>query len=165
MVEHKLSRLFKERNLLLAPEGGPMPLYAQVLMDADGLVALVKEDDSNHQKALHIVDRLEQKGVFFLITPFTVPECVTVLSYKVSHNVACEFLQEVRTLDLGEFEVSEFHDKLKERVDGIFLQEEKNRTSYFDCVNIAYMERFHLDAIFSFDKIYHLHHLRYADEW
>jgi len=165
MAESKLSSIFKDKSLLSQiSEGEPAPLNMQILMDADGFVAIVKEDDTNHRGALDVMNRLEKRGVLFLITPFTIPESATVLSYKVSHEVACEFLREVRTLSLEEFGILEFNEKIKQRTDEVFVREQKKRTSYFDCVNIACMERYHLDAIFSFDKVYRAHNLRYAEE-
>lgn len=165
MAEHKLSEIFKERSLLSpVREGESASHIIQVLMDADGLVALVKEDDMNHSNAVDTVDMLEKRGVLFIITPFTVPECVTVLSYKVSHDTAREFLREVRTLELGEFGTSEFIGEIKRRADEVFLNETRKGTSYFDCVNIAMMERYKLDAIFSYDQAYRRYSIRYADE-
>jgi len=165
MEESKLSSIFEDKSLLAQVSGGePAPLNIQILMDADGFVAIVKGDDTNHRGALDIVNRLEKRGVLFLITPFTIPESATVLSYKVSHEVAREFLREVRTLELEEFGILEFNEQIKQRADEVFVREQKKGTSYFDCVNIACMEHYHLDAIFSFDKVYHTHNLRYADE-
>src|SRR3989344_837653 len=66
----------------------------RALVDADFLVALAKEDDSNHQKALVKVAELKDATIF--ITPFTVSEAVTVLSYKVSQNAARALLTSLR---------------------------------------------------------------------
>ena len=50
----------------------------KILVDADFLVALAKEDDSNHEKAILKARDLKEAAIF--ITPFTIPESVTVVS-------------------------------------------------------------------------------------
>jgi predicted nucleic acid-binding protein len=53
----------------------------KILVDTDFLIALIKIDDKNHLKAIDKVQKIKEAKVF--ITPFTIPETVTVLSYKV----------------------------------------------------------------------------------
>ena len=121
----------------------------KVLVDADALVAISKIDDSNHQKALKLLKKLK-KPTFYL-SPFTVPEVVTVLSYHVSHEAAVSFLERIKSKNLAE---CEFSVDLKLKTDSIFKRQKKKRTSWFDCYNVALMEVEEFDFIFSFDKFY-----------
>jgi predicted nucleic acid-binding protein len=66
----------------------------RLLIDTDFLIALIKEDDKNHSKAIRKLEGI--KDAFISITPFTIPETATVLSYKVSQKSAKEFLKEAR---------------------------------------------------------------------
>lgn len=124
-----------------------------VLVDADVLVAIAKHDDSNHNKALLIDNKLRQRGVVFYLSPFTVAEAVTVLSHKVSQPSAKKFLKVVRELDLAVFELPDKHKLL---ADKWFEKQNKKGTSYFDCYNMALLSRYknQLAAIFSFDEVY-----------
>lgn len=124
-----------------------------ILLDADALVALAKTDDSNHKKAVELSNKLQEMGAGFCLSPFTIPEATTVLSYKVSHQAANEFLKQIRALDLS---VLELPEKYKDLADKWFLKQTKKGTSYFDCYNMALLERYkkQFDAIFSFDSIY-----------
>lgn len=134
--------------------GGKVPLLTDVLVDADALVALTKEDDSNHQKAVDISRRFHKKGAMFCLSPFTVAEAVTVFSYKVSHSAAIKLLKELRSLDLPVFSLPE---KIQEELtDQWFTKQRAKGISYFDCYNMALMERYknQMEAIFSFDDIY-----------
>jgi len=124
-----------------------------ILVDADGLVALAKIDDSNHKKAVQVDIRLKKIGVVYYFSPFAVPEAVTVLSYKVSHLKAKEFLKSARKLDIITFKLPEKYEHL---ADNWFNKQRKKGTSYFDCYNMALLDRYRnqLDGIFSFDEVY-----------
>lgn len=129
-------------------------LYLEdVLVDADALVAIAKHDDTNHSKALLVESKLQQKGAAFYFSPFTVAEAVTVISHKVSQKAAKEFLKEIRELDIAVFELPE---KYKLLADKWFEKQNKKGTSYFDCYNMALLNRYknQVSAIFSFDEVY-----------
>lgn len=124
-----------------------------ILLDADALIALAKQDDSNHEKAVNINDELQRRGVSYVLSPFTIAEAATVLSYKVSHQAAKKFLKQIRELDIPSFDLNEEQIKL---ADYWFNNQSKKGISYFDCFNMALLERYkkQIEAIFSFDSIY-----------
>lgn len=123
-----------------------------ILLDTDSLVALAKEDDSNHAKAARIYQKLKGRNLIFFLSPYTIAEAATVLSYKYSHDRAKQFLKETRENDLPVLDLEENNDL----ADQWFLKQNKKGTSYFDCYNMALLERYkrQIDAIFSFDEIY-----------
>lgn len=121
----------------------------KALADADFLVALAKEDDANHKRALRIVETLRDSTVF--ITPFTISEVVTVLSYKVSQQAAKEFLQSVRKKSFIELSLDTVVTK---EADNIFLSRQERGVSWIDCINVAFVRLYRLDGILSFDKFY-----------
>lgn len=119
------------------------------LVDADFLVAIAKEDDSNHERALGKADQI--KDSFIFITPFTIPEAATVLSYRVSQKAAKQFLAEVRKQQFAEI----FLDgDLMREADNLFLAKRTKRTSWIDCLNAVAVKRYALDGIASFDAFY-----------
>ena len=128
-------------------------LIEDILLDADALVALIKTNDSNHKKALEINDKLQTKGTTYYLSPFTTAEVITVLSYKVSQQAAKSFLKEIRKLDLPILKLEEKYSNL---ADKWFLKQNKKGISYFDCYNMALLEKYkaQVAAIFSFDTIY-----------
>ena len=123
-----------------------------ILFDADALVALTKRDDSNHLKAVRIYQELKSKITNFFLSPFTVAEATTVLSNKYSHERAKEFLKEMRSISLPVLEL----EKESSLPDDWFNKQNKKGTSYFDCYNMALLERYknQINAIFSFDRVY-----------
>lgn len=121
----------------------------KLLVDADALVALAKSDDTNHKKALALVRKL--KSPSFYISPYAIPEAVTVLSYHVSQTAAKAFLKRVREKNLKQLPSTH---AIELETDIVFQSQNKKGTSWFDCFNVALMHNHSLDFIFSFDKFY-----------
>ncbi|MCC6220372.1 MAG: PIN domain-containing protein [Deltaproteobacteria bacterium] len=121
----------------------------KVLVDADALVALAKSDDSNHKKALNILKRVNNPS--FYISPYAIPEAVTVLSYHVSQSAAKTFLAKIREKKIRQLPLT---TELERETDKIFERQNRKGISWFDCFNVALMTTCDLDCIFSFDKFY-----------
>ena len=121
----------------------------KLLLDADFLVALVKEDDANHLRAVAKAKELKEASLF--VTCFTVPEAATVLSYKVSHSAAKKFLEETRKKSFLELP---FDQETARAADRIFLSQSRKGTSWIDCYNAAIIKAYSLGGILSFDKFY-----------
>lgn len=120
-----------------------------ILIDADTLVAISKVNDTNHEKALEISQKIKDLNLY--ITPFTIPEATTVISYKVGQKEAKEFLKEARAKKLTEVLITK---ELTDKADEIFLSQNKKGTSWIDCLNAAALKIYEIDAIFSFDSFY-----------
>ena len=121
----------------------------RLLVDSDFLVALAKTDDSNHIKAVSKAEIFEAATIF--VTPFTVPEATTVISYKMSQGSARTFLEESRRQNWLELPIDE---TIVKRADQLFLNQTKKGTSWIDCLNVAMIKEFRIDGILSFDKFY-----------
>lgn len=121
----------------------------KLLVDADFFVALAKEDDANHQAVLEKTNKLQDVALF--VTPFAIPEAATVLSYKVSHNAAKNFLKAARAKNFFELPLSQ---SIADEADEIFISQKSKGISWIDCCNVAVARIHGLDAILSFDKFY-----------
>lgn len=121
----------------------------KILVDADVLIAIAKVDDTNHERAVATAAKHTKATLF--ITPFTIPEAATVLSYRVSQQAAIQFIEDARRRKFIElpFEVASV-----EKADEIFLSQKKKGTSWVDCFNAAIYRANRMDAIFSFDRFY-----------
>lgn len=123
----------------------------RILADADAIVALIKRDDANHEQATNLAKQAHENGFEFFISQYTVAEVCTVLSNKVSQQVAVEFLASLYEKSITIIGATEVVFLEAEKV---FTEQKKKGTSYFDCLNIALVGQGRYDAIFSFDKIY-----------
>ncbi len=149
----RLERL-SDPQLLGETKPGKESLHIKdILVDADALVALAKKDDSNHKKAVKAVEALQEEGRLYYVSPFTIFEAATVLSYKISHQAAKSFLKEARETNLPVLELPKRHQNL---ADEWFFKQRTKGISYFDCYNMALMESYaaQIARIFTFDTIY-----------
>jgi len=120
----------------------------RLLVDTDFLIALIKEDDKNHSKAISKLKGLKEALIF--VTPFTIPETATVLSYKVSQKSAKKFLREARR----KFVELPLNEEIIALADKIFLTQNKKGISWIDCLNAAIVKYYKFEGILSFDKFY-----------
>lgn len=141
----------------------PTRYVLDILVDADALVALVKDNEPNHKRALTISEILQKKGCIWYVSPFTIGEVVTVISHKVNQATAKKVLRELRKQNLN---LLSLKDEYAHLADDWFNKQNKKRTSYFDCYNMALLTRYknQLGAIFSFDGVYKRNGFKTADE-
>lgn len=121
----------------------------KILVDADALVAIAKDTDSNHKKALVTSQKIRTATIY--TTPFTIPEAVTVLSHKASQIEAKNFLKNARERMFSEIQLN---PEFIQAADKVFLSQKTKGTSWIDCLNAAVVKTEELDGIFSFDKFY-----------
>lgn len=155
---------FEEDFFLEETKSGESTKYMlDVLVDADALVALVKSDEQNHKRALTISRTLQKKSCTWYISPFTIGEVVTVISHKVNQATAKKVLKELRKQNLN---LLTLKDKYIHLADDWFNKQSKKGTSYFDCYNMALLERYknQFNAIFSFDGVYKRNGFKIAEE-
>lgn len=163
-TRNKYFSSFKEDFLLEETKPGESTKYMlEVLVDADALVALVKDNEQNHKRALTISETLQKKGCVWYISPFTIGEVVTVISHKINQATAKKVLEELRKQNLN---LLTLKDEYIHLADNWFNKQSKKGTSYFDCYNMALLERYgkQLNAIFSFDGVYKRNGFKTAEE-
>ncbi|MBI2426314.1 MAG: PIN domain-containing protein [Candidatus Kerfeldbacteria bacterium] len=124
-----------------------------ILVDADAFVALIKENDSNRERARAALIQLMSWPVKFIASNYAFAEAVTVLSQRAGKSVAHEFIQRVKSP--SSFVVFRWVDEdIEKFAIEFFYQQRSKNVSFADCVNMAIMEEDRLDAIFSFDAVY-----------
>jgi len=132
-----------------------------VLVDSDALISLIQSDNNQHKLAKTVLLFLKEKNADQYISPFTIPEVSTMLSYRANQEIAKQFVISSQSKKLTTLEIPE---EIRRKADQLFLAQTKKRTSYFDCVNLVLMELFRFDAIFSFDSIYKEHGFKLASD-
>lgn len=123
----------------------------KILLDTDALFGMYWNNDPHHQTAVKIYDRLSRQDMEFFIINLVVYEAATLISYRLNHNCAIEFIKGLNTVDHTQIFIDE---DLAEKAMSIFLSQAKKGTSFVDCANQAAAEKFKIEKIFSFDKFY-----------
>lgn len=123
-----------------------------VLLDSDAIIASILDDDFLHDRAMDVFTQLARKQVAFSITATTVAETVVGLHRKFNERRrALDFLDKIinhwaKLVVVDESIMSEAYR--------ILLRSQSKQNTIFDAINLAAVSRYHLDAIFSFDRWY-----------
>jgi len=122
----------------------------KVFIDADAFVALVRVKDKNHRKAKRVYKYLKKKKASFFSSNTSLYEAVTVISQKISHKKAKEFLIKVHQ----GLSVIFINPEREKRATFIFSKQISKNVSFFDCLNMAIMKELGIKEILSFDEDY-----------
>jgi len=126
-----------------------MSLTNKILIDADGVIAILKKDDSNHEKSLKIDLKIRDYKKY--ITNLVFAEVANVLSIKEGQNFA---KQSIKDLYSSEVEIIFIDEYLFQKTVEVFAKQSKKGTSFVDCANLVVMQEHGIAKIFSFDSFY-----------
>lgn len=138
-----------------------MKTSINILVDADAFIAMVKDDDANHQKAARLFSQLEDNNISFVTTNYVFSEAVTVISQRTSHQTAINFINNMKSSD-SIFSIIRMTQEIEDMAIEIFKKQTSKNVSFVDCTNMALIKHDNLDAIFSFDEIYKKNGFRLA---
>jgi predicted nucleic acid-binding protein len=127
-----------------------MPLV--VIGDADGLIALLQEDDSNHEKAVQIARRcVEQRAeVIFPLT--AIVEAVTTLQRRLTNPSLAEKVRQ-QTIE-GQLVIDEVDRDTLKQASILFNPFGSKQNTLFVAVVAMAARKYGATAIFSFDGWY-----------
>lgn len=134
-----------------------------ILIDADAFVALVKIDDANHQRAEDIYVALEDMSVEFYMTGYVFAEAVTVISQRISHEAAVQFIDTIKSSESSIQKLSDTREYENAAIT-LFKQQTSKNVSFVDCVNMAFLQAGGLEYIFSFDGAYKRNGFKTVDD-
>jgi len=121
-----------------------------VLVDTDAFFAIIEDCDSNHEKALKIIESLKPSATFTLLET-TVAEAATTLHRKSNKASSLKFLKYIKREGFSVF----FTDStLLSLAETYYLKQHSKKNTFFDCLVMAAAKTYKVDAIFSFDKGY-----------
>jgi predicted nucleic acid-binding protein len=123
-----------------------------IFVDSDIFIALAKSDDSNHDRALTILNKFFDE-IIFTTSNYVISEVITVLSMQLGHPRALDFINTVKS-DKNIFSINWVDDAVENLAIEIFKKQTSKNTSFTDCTNMAFVEMLKLDGIFSFDSVY-----------
>ena len=120
----------------------------RVFIDTNIFVALRDKNDSNHKRAVQILERLIKADVIFFTSSDVIGETLTVISRKLGKTQAVKFLKEVEGMAREIFVDENLH-----RISRNFFTEVRSKTiSFVDCSNVVVMKNSKIKTIFSFDE-------------
>lgn len=120
--------------------------------DADGLVALADEKDSNHKRAQKTSEWLLARGFEIIFPNTTILEAITAL--KRAKNLPEKAHLINKQYQAGAFTV-EFVDEITQRQASVrFGKIVSKKNTIFDCIVVETAIKFNTKVIFSFDEFF-----------
>jgi len=123
----------------------------KILIDSDALIAIFNRQDALHQKASLILQKIEKYHHVLHFTNLVKQESATVISHRINMKEAIKYLKLLEKTIINQIKVE---DDIELSAWEVFCQQTKKGCSFIDCSNIAVINKYHLDGIFSFDKFY-----------
>lgn len=119
-----------------------------ILVDADFLIGIYLENDVHHQKAITLIDKIEEEiAVSFEV----INEVVTKLDYFKKRNKALIFISDIYKTNIKIIYLNYY---IFTKAIEIFKNQKITHVSLTDCVNMAIMKTYKIKKILSFDKVY-----------
>lgn len=123
----------------------------KLLVDSDFLVGVFRQGDTNHQKAIRLLEKMKEEDVELWMSNLVHQESATVVSHRVGMEAVRLFVKNL-TSDIHKRVLVD--EELEKKAWKIFLSQTKKGCSFVDCANVAVAEKYKLDGILSFDEFY-----------
>jgi predicted nucleic acid-binding protein len=125
-----------------------------IFIDTDAFVAFVKADDTNHQRAKELFKALETMAVEFCTSGYVFAEAVTVISQRISHETAVQFIDTLKSPD-STIQKLKDTSEVENTAILLFKEQTSKNVSFVDCTNMAFLRLNRMIGyIFSSDKVY-----------
>lgn len=130
-----------------------MSFPRKIFIDSDAFVALAREDDAHHEKAIALLNRLTKESAIIITSNYVFTESITVISMRKSHEAAVEYIRRMKETD-SNYTIQQVDADIEALAIEIFKKQTSKNTSFVDCTNMAFLQAMKIDAIFSFDEVY-----------
>lgn len=133
-----------------------------VVVDADAIVAQAFPNDSNHERAVSISNRLNDLGAQVIYPASAVLEATTVLQGRLNSGLTAYGTATV--FSDPNVQVAEVNQNTLTKAMIYFSPTTSKKNTLFDCVVMAVADENKANAIFSFDKLYEKKGYKLASE-
>lgn len=123
-----------------------------VIGDSDALIALYVENDSNHNRATKISERLYGDGVKVIFPNTAIVEAITTFQRKFSNPELAMRLN--KKYKQGEFHIEYIDEGMMKMAADMFEPFRSKQNTFFDAIVAVTAKLRFADAIFSFDEWY-----------
>ncbi len=123
----------------------------EILVDSDAFVAYFVANDVHHENVTSIMQNLRSAYRPLATTNLVIAETASLLSRRFSFDLAVRFIAYVR---IDSFPVIYIDPEMQQAGYEVFTGQEREGTSFVDCLNVIVVKHYGMSAILSFDKFY-----------
>ena len=121
----------------------------KIFIDASAYLSILIETDTNHKKALTILNRLQAEPHLYITSYAVLGEVLTVASQRFNKSAAVDFVENIR--DNGTMIITETVSTMKKSFEKFANITDKN-ISWVDCYSFVLIEECDVDSVFTFDR-------------
>jgi len=133
-----------------------------VVGDADSLIALTLEYDSNHKKATFLLNRFNKEETTIIYPDTAIAEAITTLSRKHSNPLLAEYI--TQQYKDNQLIIEYVNEEVMKLAAELFNPHSSKQNTFFDALVAATAKKLHAEIIFSFDNWYKKQGLQIASE-
>ena len=133
-----------------------------IVVDTDAIIAQVKKDDRNHQKAKLTSASLVSLNAQVIYPATTIVETVTFIQRPLNNPPLAYGTAQLMAGSSAQ--VAEVNQQILNDAMKYFSSTGSKKNTLFDCIVVAIAKKVHADAIFSFDKFYKKQGFKLASE-
>jgi predicted nucleic acid-binding protein len=126
-------------------------MAGELLADSDFFIALYKRDDTNHERALKLLEKVGEEGTGLALSVWAYSEIATVLSQRVGQAAARNFM---RDMESSGIRIIQTTAQLFEKTREVFKAQRSKNVSFTDAGNVALIRMEGFNSLVSFDKDY-----------
>lgn len=123
-----------------------------VIGDADGLIALLQEDDSNHKQAVQVAHWCVEHHAEVIFPLTAIVEAVTTLHRRLNSPQLAEIVRQ-QTIE-GQLVIEEIDRDMLKQASTLFNPFGSKQNTLFDAVVAMVARKYAATIIFSFDRWY-----------
>lgn len=133
-----------------------------IIADADAFIAIVNSNDSNNQKAVEILEKLQQLKIEIFFPVTAISEAITSAQRKNSDPKLAKALVEIAIS--GDINTLEVEPVVIIEAAKLYNPTSSKQNTFFDSIIAAMAIKNNALAVFSFDKWYKSQGLKLASE-
>lgn len=121
----------------------------RIFVDTGAWIALADKHDQHHQTAQTLYGIIQKNNSSLLITDYVFDETVTWLHYKINHDVACMWGDNIlksRMVEMLTVNETHIHQAWE-----LFQAYQDQRFSFTDCVSFVVMDVLGISVVFGYD--------------
>lgn len=127
----------------------------KIFIDTSAFLAILASDQNLHFQAKEILLELQQQHAIFFTSSFVLSETYTRIIYDLHLKIAEKFHQMIISgEETGFMRVFWLDQLIDEEIYKIYKKFSEHKLSYTDASSYLLVKKFHLDAIFTFDRAF-----------
>lgn len=133
-----------------------------IIIDSDGLIGCLNANDTHHPSSQLILHKLIEKQAQILYPATVIIETTTLLQGRLNQPKLANQL--IKLVNTNQIEIESIDREILQKSCAFIDIKNSKHHTLFDAVVATIAQKYHADAIFSFDRFYKTRGFKLAEE-